>query len=317
MQLLEAVNKVLRSVGESPVSSVTTNHPEVVSILDAIKQANERRQRRGWWFNLHLATLINPPALPAGTIFARPLNRSEDTYPKGGVLYSRKTGAPYAGDPGELEIQKLVDFTELPEEFAEFVVIAASLDYAIAYDADELHIKALQSELEDSRVQVHRLHIRYYEIHKASLRLQGRGWWFNKFFMDLGTDAGGTVVPENVLFAKPVHRHLDYFPRNGRMIDREDGGVVQHSVRCEVRVFVDEFNELPPSFQDYVEAVAELERAQDYLPESSSIRRLEVNMELARRNAQQDHIKYSAVNLFTISSVGVPINRAWGNRYRA
>ena len=316
MQLLEAVNKVLRSIGESPVSTITTSHPEVVGIIDAVKQATERRQRRGWWFNINTVTLPAPPALPAGTSFARAINTGLRVYPKGDVLHDRNTGLPFVGDPGPLEVQTLVQFEDLPESFAEYVVLAASVDYGISYDADELHLKALQIELEESRVQVHRLHIRYFEIDKASRIIQGRGWWFNKYRATLTPGPTGEVeVAPDVLYAKPMQRHLDYFPRGARLIDRRGGEPVKHAVECDVRVYV-QFDDLPQSMKDYVNAAAELQRAQDYLPESSSIPRLQAEVQQARYNAQQDHIKYAGVNLFSINSVGVPLARGWGSRYR-
>lgn len=315
MNMLEAVNKVLRSIGESPVKTVVTSHPEVLGIIDTINQANVRRQERGWWFNQFRTTLAAPPTLPVGTVVARPVNRGLNVFAKGLTLMDRKTGQPFVGDPGEIDIQTLVPFDELPTEFAEFVVTDASVQYGIAYDADELHIKALQLSLEDARVAIHRLHIRYYEIDKANRRLQGRGWWFNQYRGFLPTDATGVVVGEDILYAKPLQRSLDWFPVKGRLIDRNTREVVKDSVEMDIRVLVP-YDELPESFQAYVDASAEYERAQDYLPESSSIPRLQVEMQLAHRNAQQDHIKYEAVNLFSIPSTAGPIAKAWGSRYR-
>ena len=316
MTLLEALNHVLRSVGESPVNSIATNHPEHEAILAEINSQNTRRQSRGWWFNKYVAT-VNASILPVGTVWARPLNRSLDYYANNGVLMNRRTGTPALGIVPEVEIQRLVDFTTLPQEFAEYVVAAASLAYATNFDADELHLGAIQAQLQDATTLVHRLHIRYYEIELVSRRLQGRGWWFNTYIRTLSQmDAGGLVVAPEVLFARPVRRDWDYFPRDGRLIDRATGLPVQHAVECEVREYIADFNALPQSFQDYVAAQAELDRAQDFLPESSSIQRLTQEMERHRQNAQQDHIKYARVNLFGTPYVANALSRAWGYRYR-
>lgn len=314
MQLLEAVNEVLRSVGESPVQTLNSNHPEVVAIQATIQAQNLRRQKRGWWFNVHVETLTSS-ALPADTRYARPLNRSLDYYPRGGNLYDRKTGQPVTTFPVEVEIQQELAFDDLPDEFADYVVAAACMAYAADYDADQAHLEALGTKVREAEISVHRMHIRYYMIGQVSKRLQGRGWWFNKVRTTITPGSGG-ALPKNILFAKPTLLMLDYIVLGNRLIDRNTRQPISGPVECEVRYFIEDFNELPDSFRAYVEALAELERAQDFLPESSSIPRLQAVMEQARRNAQQDHIKYAGVNLFGIPSVGVPIARHWGMRYR-
>jgi len=310
MTELEALNQVLRSVGESPVATIDSNHPEAKAILAVLKTENSRRQARGWWFNKYVT---NHPggALPAGTVFARPLTRSLDYFARGTELRDAATGNVVLTAVPDLEIQTTVAFTSLPEEFAIYVTAAAAVAYAIEFDADEVHLAAARMQLEASEVIVHRLHIRYYEIGKSSKRLQARGWWFNK---SRRTITG--TVPDNYLFAKPVLRQLDYFPRNGQLIDRATGSVVSEAVLCDVVEFISNYDELPQVFQDYVAAVAELERAQDFLPSSSSIPRLQSNMELARVNANNEHTKYAAVNLFGTASSGGSLQRAWGFRYR-
>lgn len=316
MTLLEALNAVLRSVGESPVQNITTNHPEQRAILAELENQNKRRQSRGWWFNQYIADLPSA-TLPVGTVAVRPENLSLDYYVQNGQMYNRRTGSPVTGATPDVEVQRLVDFIDLPAEFADYVVVATSLAYGTNFDEDELHLQALQAQLQDAEVLVHRMHIRHYVLHRVNKRLQGRGWWFNTFIRHLSTvDAQGLVIPKSYLFVRPTRRDLDYFPRNGRMIDRHTGLTVTHAIDAEVREFIDDYSELPQSFQDYVAAVAELERAQDFLPSSSSIQRLEDNMERARQNAQQDHIKYARVNLFATPSTGSSISRAWGYRYR-
>ena len=215
----------------------------------------------------------------------------------------------------DVELQTLVAFEDLPDEFAEYVATAAAVDYSSDYDADELHLQALAQDLQDTQTQVHRLHIRYYETAKVSRMLQGRGWWFNTAVATLTSDATGVVVPPNVLFARPLCG-TEAFPSLGYMIDRETRQPVQGSLRCEVRYFIEDYDALPQSFQDYVAIFAEMSRTQDFLPESSSMKRLEAEMQGARTLVQQDHIKYSQVNLFSMPSVGIPLSKAWGSRYR-
>lgn len=314
MQLLEAVNEVLRSVGESPVGSLNTSHPEIKAILACIHAETLRRQQRGWWFNLHVTTLTTAD-VPADTRFARPLDMSKDYYPKGGKLHDRRTGQPIVDFPCDVEIQRQLDFEDLPDEFAYLVVTAAALAYAAEYDADELHLQALGTKVKEADIEVKRLHIRYYAIGKVSKRLQHRGWWFNTWEGMVTPGPDGTV-PKEMLLCIPKQRSLDYILMGGKLIDRHTRQPVTQPVQCEVHVFVESFPELPQSFQDYVVAQAELERAQDFLPESSSIPRLQMVATQARENVGRDHIKYAKVNLFWMNSVGGKIAQSWGMRYR-
>lgn len=314
MQLLDALNEVLATVGESPVDSIVTDHPEHEAIMAAINKQLTLRQRRGWWFNTHETVVIGGDV--SAYSFARPLARNKDYYIRNGKYHDRKTGQPVTEDTPS-DVQEDVPFVELPEEFAQYVTVCACLQYGSDYDADELKLKALSGQQQDLEVIVHRMQIRYFGIARANKALQGRGWWFNTgtaYFSDVV--AGKLEVPANVLYAKPRHRYLDGFIRGKYLVDRKTQLPFNIAVDCEVRWFIEDFDDLPPSFQDYVVAQAELERAQDWLPSSSSIPNLQAKAEQARRNCQQDHIKYAGVNLFGIDSMASKINRSYGSRYR-
>ncbi len=48
---LSAVNSILSALGQTPVSVVDMNNPEVMMILELIKEVNKDVQAEGWIFN--------------------------------------------------------------------------------------------------------------------------------------------------------------------------------------------------------------------------------------------------------------------------
>ncbi len=52
MEELEAVQMLLRSIGSSPVNSLSVAHPDVANARACLERLRKSTQRRGWWFNL-------------------------------------------------------------------------------------------------------------------------------------------------------------------------------------------------------------------------------------------------------------------------
>ena len=49
---LSAVNAILGSIGQAPVSSLDYNNPEIAFIFNLLKESNQDIQAEGWTFNL-------------------------------------------------------------------------------------------------------------------------------------------------------------------------------------------------------------------------------------------------------------------------
>tara|TARA_R110000851_G_scaffold138046_1_gene274188 strand:+ start:1055 stop:1651 length:597 start_codon:yes stop_codon:yes gene_type:complete len=52
MEELEAVQMLLRSIGSSPVNSLSVAHPDVANARACLERLRKSTQRRGWWFNI-------------------------------------------------------------------------------------------------------------------------------------------------------------------------------------------------------------------------------------------------------------------------
>ena len=59
---LSAVNAILGSIGQSPISGLDFNNPEISFIYNILKEVNQDVQNEGWTFNLeyHIKETVNP-----------------------------------------------------------------------------------------------------------------------------------------------------------------------------------------------------------------------------------------------------------------
>lgn len=173
MTLLEALNLALRSTGETPVTAIDSQHPQVKTILAEIHDTSMRIQRRGWWFNQGERTLEPiPPGQPGeGEIDTSrwdkvvPIQRSLEYYSFGGRLIDRNTGNPVRG-PVWAKVRWVYPTTadawdDMPHSFTDYVAAAAALTFASNYDADPLQIQKLERQSSLARIEAQADNIRY------------------------------------------------------------------------------------------------------------------------------------------------------------
>lgn len=166
MTLLQAVNTVLKSIGEARVSSLATSHPLVADILENIEQTSLVVQSRGWWFNTferHIAP-VTPGAdvvLPAGTTFAQTIHRQYgvDVYVLSGELVNKDTG-DVVNFPIDLYLRTHLTFETLPETAGQYIASRAAFEYASDYDADATKLQTLKNKMDMRYVMFNTEHIR-------------------------------------------------------------------------------------------------------------------------------------------------------------
>lgn len=166
MTLLQAVNTMLRSIGESPVAALNSAHPLIADLLDSLEQTSIVVQSRGWWFNTferHVAP-ASPGAdvvLPAGTSFAQTTNRRYgiDVYVLNGELVNKETG-DVVNFPLDLYLRTHVAWDSLPETAAQYITARAAFEYATDYDADSMKLQTLKSKMDMRYVMFNTEHIR-------------------------------------------------------------------------------------------------------------------------------------------------------------
>lgn len=134
---LEAVNTILSTIGEAPVSSLTGTLPTEVSVAQTIlNEVNREVQSRGWHFNTELKYPLTRDVnnkIPLGTNIVRlellPSKYNKTTYDciqRGNFLYNRvgRTFTFTTDLDGTVVI--LLDFTDIPETARRYITVRAS-----------------------------------------------------------------------------------------------------------------------------------------------------------------------------------------------
>lgn len=169
MTLLEAINRILVSTGESEITVVDGTHPLQAVAISTIDKVSNRKQARGWWFNSRVLTLepsvdvgptLNKLVVDPKYTYVRPVQRELPYIAQGGFIFDTETNEDVEGFSLEVEAIERITFTSLPETFADWVATAAALSFATTYDADPLKLQTLNAELASANAALNMEHTR-------------------------------------------------------------------------------------------------------------------------------------------------------------
>lgn len=143
---LQAVNTILRAVGETPVSSLETESGVDVEMAEAtLDQVNREVQNIGWEFNSGLTTFSPDSSgkiqLPATVLrFSSPgrgvggganhPGAGTRLVTRSGYLYNRTDETDTFASPVTLEVVEYVDWSDLPEAARTYITLKAARRYA-------------------------------------------------------------------------------------------------------------------------------------------------------------------------------------------
>lgn len=131
---LDAVNHVLRALGEPPLNSLDTQYPTLDLILPALEQNRIDLLTEGWWFNVLERSTLSPD--PSGVVFvpADTLDFYPDdpAYVFAGTYISLKDGETNIGR--SVRGRRIVDreFDRLPQAARTYIANAAIMDVYIS-----------------------------------------------------------------------------------------------------------------------------------------------------------------------------------------
>ena len=134
---LEAINTMLSTIGEAPVSSLTGTLPNEVSMAQTIlNEVNREVQSQGWHFNVekeYPLTRNSSNQIPLGTNIVRvELDNTKysratyDVIQRGLFLYNKEGRTKVFDKDLEANVIILLDFTEIPEQARRYITIRAS-----------------------------------------------------------------------------------------------------------------------------------------------------------------------------------------------
>ena len=135
---LSAVNNILGAIGQSPLTTLNFENPEVSLIYNLLRDANVDTQAEGWHFNTEKHIKYTPDSVThkieiGNDILSMDLhdNQARRTYDfvrRNGFLYDKidHTDEFEDVDSIDLDVVKLYNFEDLPIIFRRYIVYRAS-----------------------------------------------------------------------------------------------------------------------------------------------------------------------------------------------
>ena len=132
---LEAVNSMLASIGESPVTRLEeAGVVDAAMALDALRNVSREVQSRGWYFNTDLAYPLVPTAedknieLPRNALKVEPTgsDRRSGLVFRGGYLYNREKHTFKFKSTVKANVVLLIPFEDLPQSARTYITVRAA-----------------------------------------------------------------------------------------------------------------------------------------------------------------------------------------------
>ena len=126
---LSAVNSILGAIGQSPVTSLVYDNPEISLIYNLLRDANVDVQSEGWHFNTEKHVTYTPDSVTGKIVVGNDVlkmdvsegweKRQYDVVKRGGYLYDKFDHTDDWSDHTsiDLDITRLISFEDLPTPF--------------------------------------------------------------------------------------------------------------------------------------------------------------------------------------------------------
>ena len=152
---LSAVNNILGAIGQSPLTTLNFDNPEVSFIYNLLRDANVDTQAEGWHFNTEKHIKYSPDTngkIAIGDdILSMDLNDNEArrTYNlvrRNGFLYDKQDHTDVFTSDIDLDVVRLYLFEDLPIVFRRFITYRASAAAATQLVANPNLVRLLTNQ---------------------------------------------------------------------------------------------------------------------------------------------------------------------------
>lgn len=133
---LDAVNQILSSVGQAPVTTLDLRNPEVAIVLNTLREVNKQVQSEGWMFNTERDYELTPDAVTKEILFPPNIlqidtNREKhhsnyDVIRRNGKVYDRLNHTYEFDNPLKCDIVWMFDYTDLPPNIQAYITARAA-----------------------------------------------------------------------------------------------------------------------------------------------------------------------------------------------
>ena len=132
---LSAVNSILGAIGQSPLTTLNFDNPEVAMIYNLLRDANVDTQAEGWHFNtekhVKFAKDINGKIAIGNDILSMDghdnyTKRTRDLVRRNGFIYDKMEHTDVFTEDLDLDVVRLYNFEDLPIVFRRYITYRAS-----------------------------------------------------------------------------------------------------------------------------------------------------------------------------------------------
>ena len=133
---LDAVNQILSSVGQAPVTTLDLQNPEVAIVLTTLREVNKQVQSEGWMFNTERKFPLKPDTTTKKIVYPTnalqiDTNKEEhrddfDVVRRGKYLYDRYNHTDEFEDEIKADITWLYNFDEVPVAIQNYIAARAA-----------------------------------------------------------------------------------------------------------------------------------------------------------------------------------------------
>ena len=165
MTELDAINRMLRYIGELPVpSDVTVDElpegHEAQTARTVLAETLREEQESKFWFNVFNVTYYPDTdgyiTLPQNVVAFE----NTDYFKEGGNLYTRDPLSGIFDEPVELTVRLEITFDNIPDVFRTYVVLVAAKHLHTYLNGDETTQKELDNKVNIQRIKVEREHLK-------------------------------------------------------------------------------------------------------------------------------------------------------------
>ena len=152
---LSAVNSILGAIGQSPLTTLNFDNPEVAMIYNLLRDANVDTQAEGWHFNTEYHVKFTPDANKKIAIGADILSmdlhdnqarRHHNLVRRNGFLYDKQDHTDVFTADLDLDVVRLYNFEDLPVIFRRYITYRASRVAATKLVANPQLVKLLAQQ---------------------------------------------------------------------------------------------------------------------------------------------------------------------------
>ena len=154
---LDAVNQILSSVGQAPVTTLDLQNPEVSIVLNTLREINKQVQAEGWIYNTERSYELTPDGTSKEILYPSNMlqidtnveaHRNEyDVVRRNGKLYDRLHHTYEFTENVKADVVWLFDFTDIPPAIQAYITARAARMCAVKMVGDR-ELQALLQEQE-------------------------------------------------------------------------------------------------------------------------------------------------------------------------